>query len=80
MAKSKKEKEKIVTIDGIDYNFDDMNDEAKMLVNHVGDLDNKLAHSRFNLDQLSIGREACMEKLNEALGHEAPEVEAEIAG
>ena len=79
MAKSKKEKEKIVTIDGIDYNFDDMNDEAKMLVNHVGDLDNKLAHSRFNLDQLSIGREACMSKLSEALGHEAPEVEAEIA-
>jgi len=80
MAKSKKEKEKIVTIDGIDYNFDDMNDEAKVLVNHVGDLDNKLAHSRFNLDQLSIGREACMEKLNVALGHEVPEVEAEIAG
>jgi len=80
MAKSKKEKEKIVTIDDIDYKFDDMDDEAKMLVNHVGDLDNKIAHSRFNLDQLSIGRDACMVKLSNALGHEIPEVEAEIAG
>lgn len=79
MAKSKKEKEKIVTIDNIDYNFDEMNEEAKMYVNHVGDLDNKILHSRFNLDQLSIGREACMEKLNEALGHVAPEIEPEIA-
>ena len=79
MGQSKKEKEKIVTIDDVDYNFDEMSEDAKAYTNHVADLDNKIAHMKFNLDQLSLGRDAFMQKLNVALGHEAPEVEAEVA-
>lgn len=77
MANPKKEKERVITIDDVDYKFDDMTDEAKMLVNHVGDLDNKINGARFNLDQLSGGRDFFMAKLNKALGHEPP-VEAEV--
>ena len=57
-----------------------MTDEAKMLVNHVGDLDNKINGAKFNLDQLAGGRDFFMAKLNEALGHEAPEVAEVVEG
>ena len=80
MANPKKEKDRVITIDDVDYKFDDMTDEAKMLVNHVGDLDNKIGGARFNLDQLSGGRDYFMEKLNKTLGHEAPEVAEVVEG
>ena len=77
MANPKKEKERVITIDDVDYKFDDMTDEAKMLVNNVGDLDNKINGAKFNLDQLAGGRDFFMSKLNVALGHKPPE-EAEV--
>ena len=56
-----------VVIDDIEYNFEDMTDEQKTLVNHVADLDRKIASSKFNLDQLSIGRDAFVSLLKQAL-------------
>jgi hypothetical protein len=56
-----------VVIDDIEYNFEDMTDEQKTLVNHVADLDRKIASSKFNLDQLSIGRDAFISLLKQAL-------------
>jgi hypothetical protein len=56
-----------VVIDDIEYNFEDMTDEQKTLVNHVADLDRKIASSKFNLDQLSIGRDAFVGLLKKAL-------------
>jgi hypothetical protein len=44
-----------------------MTDEQKTLVNHVADLDRKIASSKFNLDQLSIGRDAFVGLLKKAL-------------
>jgi hypothetical protein len=56
-----------VVIDDVEYNFEDMTDEQKTLVNHVADLDRKIASSKFNLDQLSIGRDAFVSLLKKAL-------------
>jgi hypothetical protein len=56
-----------VVIDDVEYNFEDMTDEQKTLVNHVADLDRKIASSRFNLDQLQIGRDAFVSLLKKAL-------------
>jgi hypothetical protein len=56
-----------VVIDDVEYNFEDMTDEQKTLVNHVADLDRKIASSKFNLDQLSIGRDAFVSLLKQAL-------------
>jgi hypothetical protein len=56
-----------VVIDGIEYQFEDMADEQRALVNHVADLDRKLASARFNVDQLQVGRNAFMGMLTEAL-------------
>jgi hypothetical protein len=44
-----------ITIDNVEYQFEDMTQEQQMLVNHVADLDRKLASARFNVDQLQVG-------------------------
>ena len=37
-----------VTIDGVEYKYEDMTKEQQMMVNHVADLDRKLDSARFN--------------------------------
>ena len=56
-----------VTIDGTEYQFEDMTQEQQVLVNHVADLDRKLASARFNVDQLQVGRDAFFNMLKQAL-------------
>lgn len=56
-----------VTIDGTEYQFEDMTQEQQMLVNHVADLDRKLNSARFNVDQLQVGRNAFMNMLTTSL-------------
>ena len=60
----KKEKEsQVVVINDVEYKVDDLTEPQVMLVNHVWDLDRKLASSKFNLDQLQGGREHFMKLL-----------------
>ena len=63
-----------VTIDGTEYQLEDMTQEQQVLVNHVADLDRKLASARFNVDQLQVGRDAFFNMLKQALTKE-PEAE-----
>jgi len=56
-----------VTIDGIEYQFEDMTQEQQALVNHVADLDRKLGSARFNVDQLQVGRDAFFSMLKQSL-------------
>ena len=49
---------KTVKIDGIEYQFEDLTAEQKILANHILDLDRKLNTARFNVDQMQIGRNA----------------------
>jgi hypothetical protein len=56
-----------VVIDDIEYNFEDMTDEQKTLVNHVADLDRKIASAKFSIDQLNVGRDAFVGLLKKAL-------------
>ena len=56
-----------ITIDDVEYQFEDMTQEQQMLVNHVADLDRKLASARFNVDQLQVGRNAFMNMLTTSL-------------
>ena len=74
MAKKQKEQpEQTVVIDGKEYKVSDLSSEAVELVNHVADLDRKISSSKFNLDQLNVGRGAFMNMLTGSL--ETPEVE-----
>ena len=56
-----------ISIDGVEYNFEDMTEQQQVLVNHVADLDRKLGSARFNVDQLQVGRDAFMSMLKQAL-------------
>lgn len=62
-----------VVIDGTEYQFEDMTQEQQVLVNHVADLDRKLASARFNVDQLQVGRDAFFGMLKKALVSETVE-------
>jgi len=65
----KNEKTPIV-INDKEYLVEDLTQEQQTMVNHVSDLDRKLSSARFNVDQLSVGREAFVNMLARSL--EAP--------
>jgi hypothetical protein len=44
-----------------------MQHNEKVLINHVMDLDRKIGSTKFNLDQLNVGRGAFMNALKETL-------------
>ncbi len=73
-----KQKKTPLSIDGVDYNFEDLNDEQKVLVNHVADLDRKLDAARFNVDQLQVGRNAFYGLLKESLAKNQPVTDATL--
>ena len=62
------EDKKTITIDDIEYTEDQLSDEAKGCINHLGSLDQKIASTQFNLTQLQVGREAFMQRLKKELG------------
>lgn len=60
-----------LTIDGVEYQLENMTQEQQTLVNHVADLDRKLASARFSADQLQVGRNAFFELLKQSLAQVA---------
>ena len=56
-----------VTIDDVEYAFEDMTLEQQAMVNHLVDLDRKIGSSQFNLDQLQVGKQAFLSMLKESL-------------
>jgi cell division protein ZapA (FtsZ GTPase activity inhibitor) len=59
-----------ITVNDKEYNIEDMTDQQKTMLNHVHDLDRKLANAQFNLDQLAVGREAFVKMLADSLEQE----------
>jgi len=72
MAKTKKEtiNKQTITIDDKEYNVDDLEKDQIAFLNHITDLDRKMAQMRFNLDQLQAGRDTFARLLNESLNKE----------
>jgi len=66
-------KTQVITIDEVEYNVEDFTDEQRVLINHVIDLDRKINSTKFNLDQLNVGREAFMNMLSTSLKAEPQE-------
>ena len=66
------EDKKVIMIDDVEYTEDQLSDEAKACINHIGSLDQKIGSASFNLTQLQGGREFFMAKLKAAL-EAAPE-------
>jgi len=61
------EEKKTITIDDVEYTEDQLTDAAKVCINHIGSLDQKIASSQFNLTQLQVGREAFVARLKDEL-------------
>jgi hypothetical protein len=62
-----------ITINDVEYNLEDFTQEQAAILNHINDLDRKIGSTRFNLDQLNVGREAFVKMLAESLEQEASE-------
>lgn len=60
----------VITIDDKEYTEDQLTDEQKVMINHIASLDQKIGSARFNLDQLSVGRDAFMQMLKQSLEQE----------
>jgi hypothetical protein len=56
-----------ITIDDVEYFYEDMTQEQQVLVNHLADLDRKISSSQFNLEQLSVGKNAFINLLKDTL-------------
>jgi hypothetical protein len=56
-----------ITIDGVEYKYEDLTAEQQILFNHCIDLDRKIGSAQFNLDQLMVGKEAFISRLKAAL-------------
>jgi len=60
-------KTQTITINDVDYTEDQLTDEQKAMINHIADLDRKIGSTRFNLDQLQVGRDAFVNMLTTSL-------------
>ena len=66
MAKKQKEKPSI-TVDDKEFFIEDMTGEQQAMINHINDLDRKIAQSQFNLEQLTFGKNAFVNSLSQSL-------------
>jgi hypothetical protein len=67
------EEKKVITIDDVEYTEDQLSDESKVCINHIGSLDQKIGSAQFNLTQLQVGRQAFMDILKKSLEEPAAE-------
>ena len=60
-----------ITIDSVDYFLEDLTEEQQKLFQHCLDLDRKIGSAQFQIDQLSVGKQAFFNMLKESLDKEA---------
>jgi hypothetical protein len=63
-------KTNVITINGTDYTEDQLTDQQKLMINHIADLERKIASTQFNLDQLTVGKEAFVNMLTQSLSEQ----------
>jgi len=62
-----KNKKTPLSINDKEYFIEDLTDQQKNMLNHIQDLDRKLISAKFNVNQLSVGREAFISMLSNSL-------------
>ena len=66
---------KTITINNKEYTEDQLTDQQKVIINHLTDLDRKIGSTQFNLNQLTVGKNAFMNMLNESLEEKSDSTE-----
>ena len=59
-----------VSINGVEYEEDQLTDQQKVMINHINSLQQKISSAQFNMDQLMVGKDAFVNMLTASL--EAP--------
>ena len=69
MAKNKNKKENVpvLSLDGKEYNINDMTDDQKVIISHVQDLARKIETTKFNLQQMEVGKDTFVKMLKDEL-------------
>ena len=65
-----KDKQTPITIDNVEYIYEELTQEQQLTINHISDLDRKINSTTFNLDQLNVGKQAFLNILRESLAKE----------
>ena len=61
------DKKAVITIDDVDYTEDQLTDQQKVMINHINSLQQKINSAQFNLDQLTVGKDAFVNMLKSSL-------------
>ena len=56
-----------ITVNDVEYVYEEMTEKQRAIVDHCADLDRKIKSTQFNLDQLSVGKDAFVRMLTEDL-------------
>ena len=66
-----------ITVNDVEYVLEDMTPEQQAIVSHCSDLDRKIRSTQFNLDQLSVGKDAFVNMLQVSLTAVSEEEDAQ---
>ena len=66
--------ENVITIDGTEYTNADLSNEQKYLIAQIKDLQTKAQNVRFQLDQLTVAKDAFTNALMKSVEEKAAEV------
>jgi len=67
------EKTNVITIDGKEYNQEDLTQDQNYFINQIKDLQSKAANLKFQLDQITVAQNAFTNSLIESLKSEDKE-------
>ena len=59
-----------IVINDIEYAYEEMTERQQVIVNHIADLERKIKSTQFNLDQLSVGKDAFVTMIAQDLSDE----------
>ena len=65
-------KPQVVTIDGVEYDANNFNEQQAVLFNHCVDLERKISSTAFQLQQLQVGKDAFIGMLKAELAKGKP--------
>ena len=69
------EQSNVITIDGKEYNQEDLSQDQNYFINQIKDLQAKAANLKFQLDQITVAQNAFTNSLIESLKSEDKEEE-----
>jgi hypothetical protein len=75
------EKSNVITIDGKEYNQEDLTQDQNYFINQIKDLQNKASSLKFQLDQVTVAQNAFTNSLIQSIkgeegNEEAPEAQS----